>query len=248
MKKILFVIGISLLLLNCSRFIFSYRDKAIEKEFGVPPISETMRQIDRFPNESSEQYVRRLSILIQKSIYHYWDTDGKYDIDIPIWDNYILYGVRLGSKFGWEYLEYRKALERGLGLCSQRAMTTVAILEKNHIQAECIALHGHVVLRALISPDQWVVVDPSSGIVIPYNLDDIKSNVHLIDSYYPEPQFFYNMYQSATISSHGVIGFYSYNPTVLKLYYLERLSYVFIWIIPIILILPFFLIKVRNKF
>lgn len=106
-------------------------------------------------DESNEEYIVKLNNAINKGIAHYWADEGilKYNIRIPIYENYLLFlasytSPRLFRKY--EYCNYRKAVERGIGLCSQHAIIISKILEENGINSKIIGLSGHVVTMAQI--------------------------------------------------------------------------------------------------
>ena len=94
----------------------------------------------------------------------------------------------------YEYANYKKALERRMGLCSQRANIVVGILSENKINANIIGLNGHVVLRAEDENGKWYVLDPDYGVVIPYDIYEIQNNLGLLKEYYTdEKQHLINM-------------------------------------------------------
>jgi len=61
------------------------------------------------------------------------------------------------------------------------------LLEKN-IPSFIIGLSGHVVLRAQTDAnrDQWWVLDPDYGVIIPYDIDIIENNPKIIRRFYAQ--------------------------------------------------------------
>lgn len=263
MKKIRFfslIIGLGLLGLNISGLFLSLRSDAIYSETDNVFINDVSfdyqkfaESIERIESESDENYVQRLNEVVNQGTAHYWFDEGinKYHLTIPPWENYILYGM----SFVWpnyyekyEYKNYKKAMERGVGICSQHAIIETGILNQNGVEAEIIGLSGHVVLRANVNGD-WMVLDPDYGVVIPYDLYEIEGNPSLVYEYYENIESTYHDPKNAlsaedmvqiygaegnAVHENGIIGYAHWVH-----FYFEQISYIVIWLIPILLLLPY---------
>lgn len=225
---------------------------------------EMKQQIVRRANESDEEYVFRISKIIHDGIVNYWLDEGieKYNLRVPIWENYLLYLVSFIKPDiyrKYEYANYNKAIERGVGLCSQQAIIVTGILNDNGIDAEIIALSGHFVLRAKVNENTWYVVDPDYGVVISHDIFEIEANPDLIRPYYGDLESKLNASEGLSsrmvalyghygnvIYKNGVIGYFGK-----KRYYFEYLSYIAIWVIPLLMFIPYSLtilkIRVQRK-
>lgn len=256
------LIGTLLLSLNIAGLFLSLHNPEIRHEDGVlfkDDITldhrDVTRRISRSVGEDVQAYLSRLNQLINNGIAHYWRDEGaeKYNLRIPVWENYLLFAARFlkPDTFGrYEYLDYHKAIERGVGFCSQQAIIVTGILNDNGVEAQIVGLSGHVVLRAEVRADTWHVLDPDYGVSIPHDIDEIRKNPDLVRQYYADIEDSYlslndpqrislramiDLYGSEDISlvPNGVAG---YAP---RRYQFERLSYLAIWIIPFILMVPY---------
>ena len=176
-----FIVGITLLNLNIFGLLISLRNTDIYTETEVLfkdditlSRKEVKNGIIRKANESDKEYVYRINKIINKGTAHYWKNEGikKYNLRVPIWENYLLHFNYFNKKY--EYSNYKKAIERGVGLCSQQAIIVTGILNDNGINAQIIGLSGHVVLRTEVENNIWYIVDPDYGIIIPYDIFEIE--------------------------------------------------------------------------
>jgi hypothetical protein len=199
MKKylfIVFIIGLALLVVNISGFFFSLRNPAIYEEPKTffknditLSVDETYDKIARKKDESDKDYIFRLNKVIYNGLAFYWDDEGieKYHLRIPFWENWLLYlasFIRPDIYRKYEYANYMKAIERGVGLCSQHALIMTGILEDEGIPAKIIGMGGHVVLSAKVHDNSWYVIDPDFGVIIPYDISEIEKNPQLTRPYY----------------------------------------------------------------
>jgi hypothetical protein len=205
-------------------------------------------------NTSNEQeYITNLTDAVHKGIAHYWlDEIAKYNLTIPIYENYILY---LMSYFDpqykkYEFVNYNKALERGVGLCSQYSFVITEILKEKGFDSRFVALTRHRVSTVRLSNGKWWVIDPNYNVVLPYSLKEIESNPKIVKQFYKNKGF------SDTISS-SMIDIYEkkgnrvYNKNGGKWYYtkskIEYWLYVLKWLIPFILFMPYLCYKFISR-
>lgn len=186
---------------------------------------------------------------------------------ISIYDNWILYFLGFSDPLlnmigftnvdtlfrAYESTRYERALARGFGICSQNAMGLASMLrERYSILADVILLSGHVVVEA-----EGFLLDPSVGLALPISLnkaemdeeesgavsrvyeaafgpEDVTRGYDLDGKLEEETRFsvlgrFYD-----ADGNHRVNGPRGYRP---KLYWLERISDWFKWIIPAFMVL-----------
>ncbi len=142
-------------------------------------------------------------------------------------------------------------------MCSQQAIIVVGILNDSGIDAEMLGLAGHVVLRASVSDDSWYVADPDFGVIIPHDIPEIEANPELVRPYYRgieaqfrsadnsvSPDWAVEVYgkNGNRVFKNGVPGYVHW-----KKFYPERLSYIAIWIVPLIMIAPQLLGLLKNR-
>lgn len=226
--------------------------------------AEFESQYPRRAGESAADYLERLQPLISKTIAHYWHTDKarhEYHGLVPIWENYWLYllGQLPIERFSlYEFFDWQKALERGIGLCSQHALVTTAILNEQQIDARVVLLNGHVVVEAQVAPSQWWIVDTDFGAMAPLDIDQAAANTDAIATHYAHldqscrPEFEHctsvsevvAFYRSAADNRRLGIGAQHYSPLG---YWFERGVYVLKWVFPLGLLGGFWWRQRRNR-
>lgn len=258
-KLVLTTIATALIIINCIGLVTSLRNSEIYSESSTlfkNDISlteeEVIQELDK-KELSDKEYAIKANETINNGIAHYWVDEGisKYNLRIPFYENYILFTASYISPSSfekYEYCDYRKALERGVGLCSQHSIILSEFLSANDINNRIVGLSGHVVVMAQIDAenDIWWILDPDYGVTIKYNLDEIEENPAIIREFYLKKGYssenvdmLIDIFEKDGNSISTSDKTYCSN----KKYYFERLSYISIWLIPILILLV-----VRFKF
>jgi len=203
------------------------------------------KQLIRKENESREDFAVRINKVVNDGFAHYWKRQGikKYNMKVPLWENYLLFigaYVKPERYERYEFSNYEKNLERGVGLCSSHSIVVKGVLLENGIKAELLDVGGHhVVVRAEFSDTSAYLLDPDFGYYIPYDTAAITANPELVRKpyspmaslYYPEAKDPYT-----TDFMVEIFGKRKYVYDVNN--WFEYFSYWAIWIIPILLMLP----------
>ena len=256
-RKMLFLIGIILMIINIAGLFTSLRNPEIftEDTFFDEDITLTEHQVFYIiseRDESDEEYAIKINNAVHKGLAHYWSDEGieKYNLRIPLHENYLL---NIGSYLipnmfeKYEYCDYRKALERGVGLCSQHAIVLAGILKENGIESQLVELSGHIVVLSRIDNKHWIL-DPDYGVVIEHDLNNIEKNPSIIKKYYEEAG-----YDSETIDNLEEIygkdgnGLKELNDYCWKENLIEFFSYLGIWVIALLFFLPFSITYLRKR-
>ncbi|MCH8332833.1 hypothetical protein IIC65_02780 [Candidatus Sumerlaeota bacterium] len=248
-----FAIGLALLALNISGFFIPLRNSKIytELETGFTDditltAEQTMAQISRLEGERAEDYVRRLNGVINRGIAHYWEDEGirRYRLHVPPYENFLLYVAgHLDRRLKkYEFYDYKKAIERGVGLCSQQSLIVGSILSENQVRARLAGLEGHVVTLAEVDEARgvWWVLDPDYGVIIDHSLDEIESDPELIRPYYSARGY-------GAEAVDNLVRIYGPDGNRVResaaryhtLAWFERLTYVMIWLIPVVCLTPY---------
>ncbi len=146
----------------------------------------------------------------------------------------------------YEFANYKRAIERGVGLCSQSVIVEAAVLRRRALNSGIVLLSGeHVVMQAEVSdePDgEWWVLDPDYGVTIPYSISEIQKNPQLVADYYAKAG-----YDEATVRNlvriYGLEDITVINRRGARWYHIkkfvgEKVAYVLIWVIPVVLMAP----------
>lgn len=277
-----FVIGLSLLTLNVSGVFISLRNPAIYRERTQFPDDITLTEEDvwrivRQDYDSVKDCAVAINSAVNRGIAHYWGEDvAKYNLSIPLRENYLLFAATHVYAFltasipafrdgfeqfnepsdvlrKYEFSDYKKALERGVGLCSQHAIIVAQLLKHKGIDTRIVYLQGHVVAMARVDPQQnrWWVLDPDFGVVIRHDMTEIEKDPKLIAPYYQEQgvspptlRRLIRVYAREGNNVYPSVAEYHGKDRLYK-YYFEYLLYLLKWVIPIGLISPYFRMRIR---
>ncbi len=257
LSQILFVIGIVLLGIIILGLFKTMRNPEVHSEeitlrnrvnditIPYPEIKELLK---RKNNESNVDFAVRINKVVNDGFAHYWKAAGteKYHLRVPAWENYLLYAASYinPKKYErYEFSNYRKNLERGVGLCSTHSTIVKGILNENGIKAELLDVGGHhVVVRAELNDTATYLLDPDFGVVVPHDTAALTVNPELARApfanmaalYYPDAIEPYT-----TDYVVKIFGDKKHTYTISN--WFEYFSYWAIWIIPVLLMTPYFL-------
>lgn len=251
LKPVSFAIGVILLAINIFGLFKSMRNEELYTETNTGRLQDITLRLDeakkeliRKPGESDKAFSIRVNDAVSKSMMHYWKNEGlkKYNLRVPVWENYLLFLGKLGDEDRrYEFRNYKKNLERGVGLCSAHSVVVKGVLLDNGIEAHLWDIAGHVVVRAKVSDNEWYILDPDFGLYIPFDIGDIESNPEIVRETYADMHELYKPdYNDPYTTDHvveiyGPEGNHIYSDSPVS----ERISYFSIWIIPLILMVPF---------
>ena len=252
--KSLFFFGFCLFIINLIGLFIPLRNDSIyqERTGHVDDIILTEKEFYHQINKKiidQKEYVINLNDTVSKGIALYWRDAGidKYNLRVPLFENYLLFIASFlypEEYLKYEFVDYRRAVERGVGLCSQHAIIVSEILKEKKIPSYIIGLSGHVVLRAQVdaSRDEWWVLDPDYGVILPFDLDVIETDPKVIRPFYSKAGYkqkriikLENIYEKEGNAVMGEQGAKGYQ---IKRCRNEPIFYFLKWIIPCLLIAP----------
>ena len=219
-----------------------------------------MFKINRLDINNTKNYVQEVNKIFNQRILHYWDKENwkKYHITLPLYENYILYFLThtlyRQNALRYEFCNYEKTLERGVGVCSQAATALADFFNKQGIHTNVIAWPLHVITEVEVEPGVWWTVDPDYGVTIPYSIEDINKQPSLIEPFFRQAGYSNEMiekvlqtysYPDKTKFPYNGPGYANCNSIRKKV---EDWSYVFIWLIPLLLITPLAFQKIKKLY
>jgi len=263
LSKIIFSIGLVLLGLNVYGLFRTMRNPVIFSEekiirnrvnditIGYPEILDSLRRRD---HESDIQFAVRINKVVNDGFIHYWKDEGikKYHLRVPIWENYLL---NLASYINpkeyrmYEFSNYKKNLERGVGLCSTHSTVVKGVLMDHGIKAELLDVGGHhVVVRAELGDAAVYMLDPDYGVFVPHDTAAITVNPELVREPYSNMTSMYYPDAIDPYTTDYMVKIYGDKKHVYTVdNWFEHFSYWAIWIIPFLLMLPFGLSLFKQK-
>jgi hypothetical protein len=267
------VAGLLLLAVNLAGLVVPLRAPHIQglfKDDLTLSYEQVLAGKDRRPSESPQAYLERATMLVNRGMAHIWDdaVADAYRLRVPVQENFILYlwSFIEPERYGkYEFADAGRALERGVGLCSQQAMALTDILNENGVRADIAGLEGHVVVRAEAAPGRWMIADPDYGVVIPHDLAVLEQNAALVRQYYRDADARYVVDQPARVYGIPFASFADYladiyGPAGNRIFpggtegyvpvaveNFERRAYQLKWLIPALLLAPAVFVEIRRR-
>ncbi|MFT7304766.1 MAG: hypothetical protein ACI9P7_000023 [Candidatus Azotimanducaceae bacterium] len=256
------VLGIALLLINLVGLSTSLRPAVVsdaeflfEQDLTLDFESAFVR-LQRFPDQDDGAFVKNAVVVISQAIGHGWPVEQSkaFHLTVPLTENYLLFTLaHVGPAIQWatnipvgdvyrnyEFYNWRKALERGVGLCSQHAIILDGVLQRAGIDARIVRLEGHVLNEVTLreSGDIWLA-DADYGLTIPLSLKEAELNTPIVKGFYEqtisdvvlldELAKVYGEEGNELLSSAGD---YLGGPYV----FIETASYLLKWLLPLLLL------------
>ena len=246
------MLGFFLITINISSNFLTLRNKNIhllpnfKKDTILPNEALNLLKENKITREET---LRSVTFTVHNAITHYGpgsiEERKKYNILLPFTENYILFALSfLNEKFTiWEFYDYKKAIYRGVGVCSQYAIVVDQVLGEKGIPSKLISLGGHVVTTAELSKNNWWILDADFGLVIPLDIKQIEEDPKIVIDYYIRNG--QTKEKAIEISKYygpegNYIGNNFYSPRQKIKQIIQFVSYYLKWIIPIVLlVLPF---------
>ncbi len=254
---ILFIAGLILLGFNITGLFKSLRNEDLYNE--VTPykdditvtFQEVKKQWNKRSDESDKEFALRANQLINNAMAHYWKDEGikKYYMHVPVWENYLLtLKQTLTGKKKYEFRNYRKAVERGVGICSQPCIALQDLLLANNIEADLWDIWGHIVVDARFVDGSRYTLDPDYGKYVPHGMEQIMSDPELVREWYADQDAVYADHITEHRNTEDIVRLYEKDRN--RIYHMnkgfEDFSYVAVWIIPFLLMLPFMIVKIKK--
>ena len=254
----LFILGMILFVFNITGLFKSLRNEELYSE--ITPykddisirFEEAKKLWERGENESVKDFAARATMLVNKSMAHYWRNEGinKYYMRVPLWENYILRIKQwiTGHK-KYEFRNYKKVIERGVGICSQPCIGLKYLLNANGIEADLWDLQQHIVVGVTFYDGTEYTLDPDYGYVIPVGMSGLKGNPNLVREAYKNHDAVYDSHVTEHKHTDDIVKMYTQEGN--HIYYMKKpfedFSYIAKWVLPLLLILPYILALFIRK-
>lgn len=256
-RLFLLAFGLILLGFNITGLFKSLRNEELYSE--VTPYKDDIsvrfdnvkKQLHRMSNENDEDYALRMTMLINNSMAHYWRDEGikKYHMLVPVWENYLLWlKQKVTGDKKYEFRDYKKVIERGVGICSQPCIALQNLLISKGIEADLWDIKGHIVVDAKFSDGLRYTLDPDYGQYVPFGMEAIQANPELVREWYADQDDVYAPHLKEHKHTNDIVKMYEKDGN--HIYFMkegfEDFSYVAIWIIPFLLCLPYLFVSIRK--
>jgi len=258
LRLVLFGLGIFLLLINIFGLLKSMRhnDLYTEENTGrlndvTIKLEDAKKQLVRKDGESDKEFSLRVNDVVSKSMSHYFKNEGKkkYNLRVPLRENFILFITNSFRKDNrYEFKNYKKGLERGVGLCSSHSIVVKGVLLDHGVEAHLWDIAGHVVVRARVSEDEWYILDPDYGLYVPHDIEEIEADPEITRPSYEHLAYLYKPDYDDPYTTDKIVELFGKEGNHIYTYdaRFENFSYIAIWVLPFLLMLPFILKKIRQ--
>jgi len=263
LERALLAAGLILLGINIYGLFKTMRDPAIYTEEQTLhnrindvtiPYPEIREKLKKEEHESNIDFAVRINKVVNDGFAHYWKDDGveKYHLRVPVWENYLLFAASYinPEKYEkYEFSNYHKNLERGVGLCSTHSTIVKGVLLDHGMKAELLDVGGHhVVVRAELNDTATYILDPDYGIVVPHDTASITANPELVRPAYANMAALYYPDAIDPYTTDYVVKIFGDRKHVYSVEnWFEGFSYLAIWIIPFLFMLPFALNRFEKR-
>ena len=220
--------------------------------------TETLEQLEKKNDEKNHEFMIRANGVISRGMLHFhnWNLSDpdEFAQRVPFTENYILnalgYLQGLPQFTRYHFVDYKKSIHRGIGLCGDHTMILSQILDNYDIENNLVVFEqGHVVLEVKDKTLGTLVLDPDFGVYVNLNkmgIEDFEI-MPLVLAAYSEAG-----YKQGDIDmiEHIYSGEQTLFPTVYSFmrmrYIFEPISYVLIWVLPLCLLVSVWLGNVTR--
>lgn len=196
------------------------------------------------PELGTSSLVSQANTVVNKSLVHVdWPiVDPKeYRQLVPIWENYFLWAI---GKFSglpqferYHYANYKRNIQRGIGICGDASTVLSSILDNHNIENRIVSFQGHVIVEYEDDSGARYLVDPDFGVELNGNLDrliqtpDDFRSPYLDAGYSPgEVEYLFESYRTSYAIFDDTYHFMT------KRYLFEEASYIAKWLLPLFMI------------
>ena len=226
---------------------------------GNYTFEQTMQALDEFEPASSQiDTARELNELVNNAITHVQWTQvdpGTYRQLVPAWENFFLYAIgkftSLPQFKRYHFTDYRRSLERGIGMCGDASMVLSSLLSEYDIRNNIIAMNGHVIVETFDKDGQSHLLDPDFGVELGVSLDELRGSLDNVSSAYENAGYEITGETAKLLDTYAMKtgrDIYSGSKDFMRTrYYFERVSYVMKWVLPaVMIVLGLFGLRARK--
>ncbi|NOY75830.1 MAG: hypothetical protein GXP32_08575 [Kiritimatiellaeota bacterium] len=244
----LFICGVGLLTLNFYGVAVGPRPSVLSRVIPEPAPRGSFKKTT---GESDVEYATRVMNLIYRTMSRSWPVrrSDLYNLRIPPYENFLLYlaSCFFPSYLNYEFCDWRKGYERGVGQCSQMSMILVGVLRWQGIDAFVLPLDGHVVVDAELDGKRQIL-DPYFDVRIPFDINRVEKFPSIALPCYAK--------LSNEATKNKLLAIFAppnFQPVSIKGYagwrtlYFEKTSYILKWVLPMAMLATACLLRSAKK-
>jgi len=153
------------------------------------------------PTSNYMFFSKKITNVFFYGIKHYWPYSNDHNLGLSYKKNWSLWALLSMSQFmpnfnheifafktlltHFEYLNYKDALYRGVGLCSQHAMAVYDYMTTTmNFPSKIITMNGHVVEETVFPNKKTYTLDADFNVVLPFDTAYAQKNPSLVYPFY----------------------------------------------------------------
>lgn len=150
-----------------------YASRVWDNELTFTQTLAVIDAIDRHAGSETERATKLLDAVHRRMV----EYDGAA-LRVSLADNWLIWGLAfLSPSFAqYEFIDPRRALRRGLGLCGQQALALVGLLDQLGFTAGRLRLRGHMTAW-VHADDKEIILDPDFGAMLPFDIEHAEANL-----------------------------------------------------------------------
>lgn len=197
----LFLVGVLLLSITVySRFYPVPLNPHAKRAYPTSHFLTSLEKLSN-PENNTLDFSRKVTHVFFQSITQYGERKKGEHLGLYFINNWSLFLMIHGFEFipefnhqisklkqltfGYEYHDYKDALQRGVGLCSQHALAVTNYMKNVFgLESKTVNLNGHVVNETHFPNQQSYVLDADYNVVLPFDLNYAQSHEAVVHHYY----------------------------------------------------------------
>lgn len=216
----------------------------------------SLSEIDRLKQLAGDRttVVEQANQVVNRSIIHpEWNKVDpvEYRQLIPAWENYFLFLIGRFSGLSqferYHYSDYRRSIQRGIGLCGDASTVMSSVLDELGIENRIVSFKGHVIVEYEGDNGVWRLADPDFGVLLRADLAELTGKPSIVAADYLNAGYSRREVDSLMRSYATPYALFDDTYHFMSMRYVfERVSYVLKWVLPVLLMLPALIICLRR--
>ncbi|KTD60720.1 hypothetical protein [Legionella shakespearei] len=195
----------SFILNTCALFYHPSLDMHATQTMPAGVIISQLNTLSKQHIKDYYGFSKKVTHLFSIGITHDWRISENHHLEHPFLFNWSLWsfshliqyapdfnarinGLKTLSRIlihGYEYNNYRYALYRGVGLCSQYSIALADFFKNTmHFESVAIGLNGHVVNQTRFPDGSVFILDADYNTILPFDLDFAHEHPEIIKYHY----------------------------------------------------------------
>lgn len=194
--------------------------------------------------DNHRELAEQANMIINRSLIHVdWERvdPREYRQLIPFWENYFLWAIgqftNLPQFNRYHYADYRRSLQRGIGICGDASIALSSVMDRFNVPNEIVSFDGHVIVEYEDQDGVRSLMDPDFGVSLGTSLQNLERDTEQVKERYlaagyseREVAYLFDAYERQYVIFDDTYHFMT------QRYLFEKASYFLKWLLPVALI------------